>query len=164
MKTKRLYIREFNLDDTTFIIELLNQASFIRNIGDKMVRTQVDAIEYLNEGPIASYRRHGFGLNAVLLEGSNTPIGMCGLLKRDELSHPDLGYALLPAFCSKGYALEAAQAVLQQGKENHGLSTVLAVTLPDNLSSQNLLVKLGFNLKEQIDLYSSVNNLFECQL
>jgi RimJ/RimL family protein N-acetyltransferase len=164
METKRLHIRELCLDDSSFIIELLNQASFIRNIGDKMVRTQADAIKYLNEGPMASYKRHGFGLNAVLIKGSTTPIGMCGLLKRDELSNPDLGYAFLPTFCGQGYALEAATAVLHDGKTRHGLSTVLAVTLPDNLRSQALLIKLGFHLKEQIDLYNSANNLFECHL
>jgi len=160
-ETARLVIRPFNLDDAEFIVRLLNEESFLRCIGDKQVRTNNDAEAYLANGPIASYEKYGFGLSMVQLQGCATPIGMCGILKRPELDWPDLGYAFLPEFCGKGYAYEAAAAVLQAGIKQHGLTKVLAVTLPNNLSSNKLLTKLGFRLKDSIEIYHCINNLYE---
>jgi RimJ/RimL family protein N-acetyltransferase len=160
-ETERLSIRQFNTNDTVFIIRLLNEESFIRNIADKQVRTNTDAINYLNNGPISSYEVYGFGLNLVLLKDTGTPIGMCGLLKREELDHPDIGYALLPEFCGKGYANEAASSILKEEMATHNLNTVLAVTLPNNLSSNILLKNLGFSLKGTVELYDTQNNFYD---
>lgn len=159
--TERLTIRHFEADDADFIVRLLNDPSFIRHIADKGVRTREEAVRYLESGPMASYRAHGFGLNLVELKGEGTPIGMCGLVKRDELEGPDLGYAFLPAFCGQGYAFEAAAAVLEQGMAAHALDTVLAVTLPDNARSHRLLDRLGFRATGTVDLYGAPNTLFE---
>ena len=163
-ETERLLIRQLNTNDTEFIIRLLNEESFIRNIADKKVRTNTDAINYLNNGPISSYEVYGFGLNLVLLKDTDTPIGMCGLLKRDELDHPDIGYSLLPEFCGKGYANEAALSVLKEEMATHNLNTVLAVTLPNNLSSNNLLKNLGFRLKGTVEVYDTQCNFYEYSL
>jgi RimJ/RimL family protein N-acetyltransferase len=160
-ETARLVIRQFNLNDAEFIVNLLNQESFIRYIADKNVRSIADAIKYLNNGPISSYQVHGFGLNLVQLKGTDEPIGMCGLLKRAELDHADLGLAFLPGFWGKGYAWEAADAVLKKGMAAHALSTILAVTLPDNVSSNSLLQKVGFRLTGTVALYGLQNNLYE---
>ena len=86
-KTERLKIRHFEKSDSEFVLKLLNEESFIANIGDKNVRSISDSINYLVNGPISSYEKFGFGLNLIMLEGSNIPIGMCGLLKRDELDN-----------------------------------------------------------------------------
>lgn len=160
-KTDRLVIRSFDFDDTEFIIRLLNEESFIRNIADKNVRTQADAVNFLRDGPMSSYQVHGFGLNMVQLKGSGTPIGVCGLLKREELDHPDLGYAFLPEFWGKGYAAEAASYLLKEDVVTFSLHTVLAVTFPDNISSNRLLKKVGFTLKGTMELYGLQNNLYE---
>lgn len=158
--TDRLIVRPFTFDDCDFIINLLNQESFIRYIADKNVRNTDDAKQYLLAGPMASYDKFGFGLSMVMLKSTDTPIGMCGLLKRDELNHPDLGYAFLPKYCGAGYALESAKAVLAAGVEKYNLSTVLAVTLPDNARSNHLLQQAGFNQNSTIPLYGSDNNLY----
>lgn len=160
-ETQRLIIRQFNLGDTDFIIQLLNDKTFIRFISDKNVRTQEDAVTYLTNGPISGYETQGFGLNLVQLKGEKTPIGMCGLLKRAELDYPDLGYAFLPEFCGKGYATEAAESVLKETMASYSLNTVLAVTYADNLSSNRLLVNVGFSLEGTIELYGSPNNLYQ---
>lgn len=159
-ESDRLVIRQFTLADADFIIELLNDEAFIRYIADKKVRNIVDAHHYIKTGPMIGYQRYGYGLNLVLLKASNTPIGMCGLLKRDELEHPDLGYAFLPLYCGKGYAFEAANAVLQNVQMNHALTVVQAVTRTDNLSSNKLLKKVGFIQDGMIELYNSANNLY----
>ena len=170
-ETARLVIRHFTVQDAQFIVQLLNDESFIRYIADKQVRTLADAVNYLTSGPLASYHTHGFGLNMVLLKNATprsinepaTPIGMCGLLKRPELSLPDLGFAFLPAFCGQAYAREAAAAVLSQAIQTYNLRTVLAVTKPDNLRSNALLLKLGFAFKDNISLYGAENKLYQYQ-
>jgi len=151
--TDRLRIRHFTLDDAEFILRLLNDPAFIRNIVDKGVRTLDDARAYLREGPIASYDRHGFGLNCVELRDSRTPIGMCGLIKRETLDDPDLGYALLPEYCSKGYAFEAASAVMAQAGGKFGMRRVVAVTNADNDRSIGLLQRLGFRFERRVALH-----------
>ncbi|WP_237155845.1 GNAT family N-acetyltransferase [Photobacterium leiognathi] len=150
-------IRKFELTDTDFIISLLNEESFIRYIADKNVRTHDDAIRYLTQGPIACYNTDGFGLNMVILKSTNTPIGMCGLLKRDQLDLPDFGYAFLSQYCGKGYAFEAAEAVISDEMKRYELTKIQAVTYPDNIASNKLLEKLGFELLGEMELYGSVN-------
>src|SRR5205809_1402527 len=103
LETDRLQLRLLSVDDAEFILRLLNEPSFIQNIGDRGVRTLDDARAYITNGPIASYEKHGFGLLLVQLKTTGTPIGICGLLKRDALPEPDIGYALLPEFWSNGY-------------------------------------------------------------
>jgi RimJ/RimL family protein N-acetyltransferase len=152
LETQRLFLRAFTVDDAQFVLTLLNEASFIRYIGDKKVRNLDDARRYLLNGPIASYERHGFGLCVVELRESRTPIGMCGLLKREELPDPDIGFAFLPDFWSKGFGFEAASAVLHDARERLGLERVLAITSLDNEPSIKLLERLGFRFERVVKL------------
>src|SRR5258707_11164405 len=101
MDTERLRLRRFTLDDAAFALRLLNEPSFIHNIGDRNVRTLEQAAAYLTSGPLASYARHGHGLELVELKESQRPIGMCGLLKRDAFPDVDVGYAFLPDFWAR---------------------------------------------------------------
>src|SRR4029434_5369785 len=142
LETERLRLRRLSLDDADFILRLLNEPSFIQNIGDRGVRTTEDAREYILKGPVASYEKFGFGLLLVEQKESGVPIGMCGLLKRDVLEHVDIGYALLPEFWSQGYAFESASAVMAYAREKLGAKQVLAVVNADNQSSIRLLEKM----------------------
>jgi RimJ/RimL family protein N-acetyltransferase len=152
LKSERLILRHFNPNDAPFILALLNEPSFLRYIGDKKVRTLEDARQYIVNGPQATYERHGFGLYQVELRDSHTPIGMCGLLKREELSQPDIGFAFLPDFWNKGFAFEAAAAVLKDARERLQLHRILAIVNPDNEASIGLLQKLGLNFEGNIKL------------
>jgi len=162
-ETKRLVIQHFKLSDSEYILKQLNEESFIQSIADKQVRNLDDAKKHLTDGPIASYNRFGFGLNIVLLKESGIPIGMCGLLKRDELKHPDIGYAFLPEHWGNGYAFEASEAVLNNAIKVLRLKTVLGITLPENQPSNALLYRLGFVLNGTQELYGSNNNLYKYQ-
>jgi RimJ/RimL family protein N-acetyltransferase len=152
LETDRLRLRKLSLDDAAFILRLLNEPSFIQNIGDKGVRTIDDARSYILNGPMASYEKFGFGLWLVEIRESGTPAGMCGLLKRDSLNDVDIGYALVPEFWSKGYAIESASAVLSYANEALGLKRVVAITNPDNQSSIRLLEKMGFIFERMVRL------------
>lgn len=144
VETERLRLRRFTADDAPFILRLLNEPSFIKNIADRGVRTVEDAVRYLEEGPIRSYARNGHGLWMVERKDDPVAIGMCGLLRRDAFEDVDLGYAFLPEFWSKGYALESACAVLALGKRALGLSRFIAFVSPGNQGSIRVLEKLGF--------------------
>jgi [ribosomal protein S5]-alanine N-acetyltransferase len=147
IETARLRLRRLALDDSAFMLRLLNEPSYLQHIGDRGVRTLAAARAYLRDGPLASYARHGFGLLCVELKAGAAPIGICGLVKRDALPDPDLGYALLPEHWGRGYAFEAASAVLGCAGGALGLARVVAVVAPGNAASIRLLHKLGFGLE-----------------
>ncbi|KKJ77720.1 GCN5 family acetyltransferase [Kiloniella litopenaei] len=150
LETDRLIVRELGETDAPFILRLLNDPAFIKNIVDKEVRTLDQACEYINSGPVASYRENGFGLYVVILKEGKASIGMCGLVKRDGLDDPDIGYALLPEYCSKGYAAEAADAVLRYGHDQLGLEKIVGIVNPDNTGSARVLEKIGLTFEKMI--------------
>ncbi len=152
LETDRLRLRELGEADAPFILELLNEPSFIENIVDKGVRNLDQACDYINKGPVKSYRQNGFGLYLTELKDLETPIGMCGLIKREGLDHPDIGYALLPAFWSKGYAYESAAAMLEYAKTILKLPLVVGITSPDNIGSARVLEKIGLKFERMINL------------
>ncbi|MBT1696633.1 GNAT family N-acetyltransferase [Fulvivirgaceae bacterium PWU4] len=155
LETERLRLREFTYDDCDFIIELLNSPGWLQFIGDRNVRNREQAQHYLENGPFKSYRVNGYGLYMVekkngMEEKSALSIGMCGILNRDTLDCPDIGFALLPDFGGMGYALEIARATLVYAKEKLGLQKIAAITLPGNVRSIRLLEKLGLSFRNKI--------------
>jgi [ribosomal protein S5]-alanine N-acetyltransferase len=147
LTTQRLALRRLRVEDAAFLVELLNEPSFLRFIGDRKVRNVDDALRYLENGPFASYERHGFGLWAVEPRAGGEPMGMCGLLKRDWLGDVDIGFAFLPRYWGRGHALEAAAGVMAHARDVYGLERLAAITSPDNVASIAVLEKLGFQLE-----------------
>ena len=148
IQTDRLSVRQFDLSDADFILTLLNEPSFIQNIGDRNVRTRADAEKYLENGAMTSYAKNGFGLLAVTLTETRETISMCGLIKRDALEDVDIGYAFLPKFWSQGYAIESAQGVMKFAKEVLGLKRIVAIVDPANAGSVRVLEKLGLTFEK----------------
>jgi RimJ/RimL family protein N-acetyltransferase len=149
-ETERLILRRLSVDDAAFMRRLVNEPSWLEFIGDRGVRTEADAREYLRAGAIASYERHGFGLWAVEIRGRDTPIGICGLVKRDFLEDVDLGFAFLPEFWGKGYAREAAAAAVDFARRELGMRRLVAITATANRRSIDLLGKLGFAFEKTV--------------
>jgi len=150
LDTDRLSIRRLTVDDAGFILRLLNEESFLRNIGDRGVRTLDDARAYILTGPVASYERYGFGLFLVEGRHNQTPMGICGLLKRDGLDDADIGFAFVPEFWSQGFAFESAAAVMCFGRDVIGLPRIVAIVSPGNDRSISLLEKLGLRFERMI--------------
>ena len=142
--TERLVIRQLTHSDDEFIVRLLNEKAFLQFIGDKGVRTREDARNYLTTGPMASYAAHGFGLFLVSEKSSGAPVGMCGLLRRDDQEHPDIGFAFLADYRTLGYAFESATAVMDYGHMKLNIETIVAFVAPNNQRSIRLLERLGF--------------------
>ncbi len=152
--TARLSLDWLTLDDADFIIQLVNDPQWMTFIGDKAVRTRADALTYLNTGPLDMYDRLGYGLYRVSLRATGAdheqPLGICGLVRREGLADADLGFAFLPSGRGRGYALEAAQAVLAYGFDELALPRIAAITLPYNQRSCQLLERLGMTLHGSI--------------
>jgi len=143
LETPRLVLREFTHGDDAFVLRLLNEPSWLRFIGDRGVRTLEDARRYLDDGPFRSYATNGFGLWCVEPRESGAPLGMCGLIRRDTLPDVDVGFAFLPEAWGRGYAMEAASAVLAHARDALGLRRVLAITDPENAASIRVLERIG---------------------
>ena len=158
-ETERTTLREVCADDAEFILDLLNQPSFIKYIGDRNVRSVAGAVEYIESRFASSYRQFGFGMWAVELKETETPIGICGFVKRDSLPDADIGFAFLPQFEKKGYAFESAAAAMKYGRDVLGLKRVLAITSQDNESSGRLLEKLNFKFESLIILLPDAEEL-----
>ena len=146
-ETQRLRLRHLAGDDAPFVLGLLNEPEFIRNIGDRGVRTVEDARRYIQSSPVTGYEKSGLGLYLVELRAGVTPIGLCGLLKRDYLNDVDVGFALREPFRGHGYAFEAAEAVMRHGRDVLGLRRIVAITSPQNHASIRLLQRLGLRFE-----------------
>ncbi len=162
LETERLIIRHLTQDDGEFIFELLNEPAFVRNIADRGVRTIDDAQAYILNGPVDSYAKNGFGLFAVELKETGLPTGVCGLIRRDVLPDVDIGYALLERYWNKGYAHEAAAAVLNYGYKTIKLKRIIAFTTLDNAASAKVLEKIGLQFDRIIEVpgYGGERRLF----
>jgi ribosomal-protein-alanine N-acetyltransferase len=147
LETARLSLRRLTLDDAPFMVALYNEPSFLENIGDRGVRNVDDALRFLQEGPLAMYARHGFGLWHVSRRADGAALGVCGLLKRDNLPDVDIGYAYFPAFWGQGYAFEAVSATLAHGARAFALRRVMAVVSPGNAGSIRVLEKAGMRFE-----------------
>jgi RimJ/RimL family protein N-acetyltransferase len=152
LETYRLLLREFQETDAAFVLRLVNEPSWLRFIGDRGVHSLEDARRYLEDGPRASYARNGFGLWCVVPRESGAPAGMCGLVRRETLPEVDVGFAFLPEAWGRGYASEAAAAVLVHARDRLGLRRVLAITTPDNHPSIRVLERIGMRREGEIRL------------
>lgn len=150
--TARLQLEKLVLADASFIFKLVNEPGWLKFIGDRGVKTLKDAEGYIINGPQKSYQEQGYGLYKVSL-ADQTPIGLCGLLKRDNLEHPDIGFASLAEFTGKGYAVEAAEATMKYAKEVLNINTILGITRSENEKSIRLLEKLGMHFERMIQMH-----------
>lgn len=150
METARARLRKLGPGDEQFVLNVLTDPSFVRNVGDRGVRTLEEAAAYIDERIVDSYTRHGFGIWAVERKADGVVLGMSGLVKREELEDVDIGFAFLPEYRGCGYAAESAQAVCQFSFAELRLQRLVAITLPDNQPSIALLEKLGFRFERNI--------------
>lgn len=150
LNTKRLILRKAQLSDKQFFYKLLNTPKWLKYIGDRGIKTVSDTEGYIKDKLINSYKTNGYGLYVFELKESKTPIGICGFIKRDYLDFVDIGFALLPEYERKGYTYEIALAALRFGVIHLGFTKIYAITSKDNIASQKLLEKLGFEFKSYI--------------
>ncbi|MEO5591406.1 MAG: GNAT family N-acetyltransferase [Chitinophagaceae bacterium] len=149
-ETSRCNVRHLKIEDASFIFELTNTPEWLQFIGDRGIRNITDAENYIINGPMSSYEKYGHGLYKIILKSTAEAIGICGIIKRDTLEDKDIGFALLPEYTGNGYAYEMAAATLQHAKKELGVKRIVAITLPANIRSINLLTKLGLVYEKMI--------------
>ena len=162
--TQRLVLRKCNTADAAFMVSLVNTAGWLQYIGDRKIENNLAAVQYISNGPLKSYADYGFGLWTVTLKESGTPIGLCGLLKRAQLDHADIGFAFLRQYIQKGYAYESSNACLEYAKNTFGLKMIYGITLPSNTASIKLLEKIGLQYVYNITLGDDELMLFSTSL
>lgn len=150
LKTARLKLREVVSSDADFILRLYNTDGFLKFVGDRQIRDHGNARDYIRYSFEKSYSERGFGLWLVEVQQTGQPIGVCGLVQRDYLDAPDLGFGFLPEVHGQGYAYEAAAAVIVWA-QRQGWFELYGVTMPTNQRSIQLLTKLGFSLIKQMN-------------
>ena len=151
-ETERLRVRRIDEGDAGFMLAMLTDPGFLANIGDRGVRTIADAEAYIRNRVLSSYETHGFGMFRVSLKADDEPIGLCGLVRREGLDRPDLGFAYLAAHTGKGYGYEAGRGMIAWGRSALDVGPLVAITAPYNEASARLLVKLGFEEVGMVDV------------
>lgn len=153
LETERLILDELQSGrNELFIFQLLNEPGFLENIGDREIYDLEAARGYIEDRVGSSYRENGFGLWRVVSRETGESLGLCGLVKREGLEFPDVGYAFLESAWSKGYAQEAAAATIAHARDVLGLKALAAITKPENKASIRVLEKVGFQFQRMIDL------------
>ena len=164
LETERLYLRRVTLDDADLMLAVWNDPAFVRNVGDRGIRTVEQARESMKSGALKLYEDYGYGPYSMVLKSDGCEIGVCGLFRRENLVDPDIGFAVLPDYCSMGYAGEAALAVLAHARDDLAIRELTAIVSPGNAPSIGLIEKLGLSFdrmitmpgdEEAISLYST---------
>lgn len=147
LETERLSLRRLTLDDAGLMLAIWNDPAFVRYVGDRGIRTIDAAREAMQKGAFHLYEEYGYGPYHVALKEGDQAIGLCGLFRRDGLDEPDIGYAVLPEHCGKGYAYEASSAVIDHARDDLRLSRLIAIISPKNDASIGLIRKLGLGFE-----------------
>lgn len=148
-ETERLSLRRLTLDDARLMLAIWNDPAFLRHVGDRGIRTPAQARDAMRDGPLRLYEEYGYGPYRLALNTDDTAIGICGLFRRDGFETPDLGYAILPAYCRQGFAYEAASAVIEYARSTLRIPDLIAIIAPGNQASIRLIEKLGFSFVER---------------
>ena len=152
IKTQRLILRKFTLDDAAFMLKLLNTPTWLRFIGDRNVKTLEEAEQYLLNGNIRSYQEYGFGFYVVVIKETQESIGICGIVKREGLEDVDIGFAFFEQFMGKGYGYESSSAVLNYALNDLKIKRIVAIVDPENVVSIALIKKIGMQFEKMIQL------------
>ena len=142
LMTPRNSLRPLTYSDQHWILALQQDALWQKFIGSRNVNSVEDACDYISKTN-AQREEWGYGLLAVELNETKQPLGVCGLFNRFSFVCPDLGFAMLPEARGKGVCLEACQCVIDWSALK-GYRFLTAMTHPENIPSQNLLSRLGF--------------------
>jgi len=152
LETERLKLRAVTVDDSELMLAVWNDPAFIQNVTDRGIRTDEQAREAITNGAQKLFEDYGYGPYCMSLKSDDSMIGICGLFKRDNLDDPDIGFAVLPDYCGKGYAGEAAIAVVEYARSTLGIDNLTAIVSPTNTPSIGLIEKLGLTFERMITM------------
>lgn len=150
LETERLWLRPTGIQDAAFWLQLVNSPKWLLHVGDRQVRTEEAARQYIRERMEPQLRRYGYGNFTLFLKPDRIPVGVCGLYKREGLDGVDIGFAILPEWEGRGLVKEAARAVMDAAFRIYRLPLLSAITTPDNHASRRILEGLGMSFQRII--------------
>ncbi len=163
-ETERLFLRPTNSEDAEFIYNLMHTPKWIKFIGDRNVHSVEAAAWYIENKIQSQLKKLGFSNYTAIRKADGEKIGTCGLYDREGLEGVDLGFAFLPEYEGQGYGYETANRIKEAGLNEFNLKTLNAITLPDNVVSQRLLMKLGFKFVSMINVPNDDEELMLYQI
>jgi RimJ/RimL family protein N-acetyltransferase len=126
-------------------------------------KTVADTESYLVRN-LAHWAEHGFGLWIVYPRDDDMPIGRAVLrhLVLDDGGAPEIevGYAFYEPWWGQGFATEVTLACLDLGFRRLLRESIVAVTSPDNASSQHVLTKCGLVFERPVMVGGAPMSLF----
>ncbi len=152
METDRLRLRPVTVDDSALMLAVWNDPAFIENVADRGIRTAEQAREAIKSGAEKMFQEYGYGPYCMSLKFDGTMIGICGIFKRENIDDPDIGFGVLPDYFGKGYAGEAAKAVVEHARNTLDISVLTAIVSPTNAASIGLIEKLGLTYERMITM------------
>ena len=147
LETECLSLRRLTLDDADLMLAVWNDPAFIKHVGDRGIGTIEEAQVVMRQGAFQLYETHGYGPYRVALKATGVAVGICGLFRRDNLVHADIGYSVLPEFCGNGYAYEASVAVIDYARDKLRMQHLYGIVSPDNDVSKHLIKTLGLRFE-----------------
>jgi RimJ/RimL family protein N-acetyltransferase len=152
IETERLFLRPSDDSDAAFFLALLNTPKWLKNIGDRKVRTMEDALEYVDQRVKPQWAKLGYGNYTVVRKSDDVKLGSCGLYDREGVDGIDIGFALFPEYEKQGYAYECTSALKERAINEFGIKKLSAITIRENIASQKLLEKLGLRFVREIEI------------
>lgn len=153
LETPRLYLREFTLADVALLYNMHQDPAITRYTGDPLPWDSLAHTEKVLTEAILPQYKNGIGRLAVHIKQTDEFIGWCGLKQVDD--EIDLGYRYIQQYWGKGYATEAAQAVLNFGIQQQ-LPNIVGCADVENIASVKILEKIGLKfLKHYTDDYGA---------
>lgn len=142
-ETERTWLRKFTPEDLDALGKMHSNPDTMRYLVGGVRRTleevQTDLKRYIDHE-----LQFGFSKWAVIGKSSGEFMGRAGLLCFPNSSEIDLGYALLPAYWSKGFAMEIAHSLDEVARKMGLLSRIVATVIAENVASVRVLQKLGY--------------------
>ena len=157
VETARLVIRPFDDNDADAWIAMLNDPEVRRFLPPGPAPT-METFESALESRRTMENEIGYAMWAVEERGTGAFVGQCGIrpaksMDKDAGSEIDLAYHYARSSWNKGYATEAAIAVLAHGLGPIGLDSIMGVVVPENVGSWRVLEKIGMRYEGLADYY-----------
>ncbi len=141
LDTDRLTLRPFTARDVAEAVAIYADPENMRFIpGGVWTEQQTSG---LIERFSAHARERGYGLLAVRERCSLQLIGHSGLSSIAETAEIEVAYLIDRPFWRRGFATEAAAAVVADGFTRAGVARIIGLTMPENIPSRRVLAKLG---------------------
>jgi RimJ/RimL family protein N-acetyltransferase len=153
IETERLFLRVYSPEDLDARHAIRNDPDIFQYFPPYYTPPTREKVAKAIALSIRRWQERGFGEFAVIERASGELIGYCGLMNLDNTEEIEIYYGFPKKFWGKGYATEAARAVLNFAFNEANLAQVVGVTNPKNTASQKVLQKIGLKYQGQIQCY-----------